>query len=72
MRLIALFRDALALGLVPEHHDRLYGLAADPAMLLDRKAGWRPGARQPLGPGRRPRDTPPRTRTRRGTEGQRR
>ena len=43
--LIALFRDALALGLVPEHHDRLYGLAADPAMLLDRKAGWRPWAR---------------------------
>ena len=43
--LIALFRDALALGLVPEHHDQLYGLTADPAMLLVRKAGWRPWAR---------------------------
>ena len=32
--LIALFRDALALGLVPAHHDRLHGLTADPAMLL--------------------------------------
>jgi hypothetical protein len=42
---IALFRNALALGLVPEHHDRLYGLAADPAVLLDWKAGWRPWAR---------------------------
>jgi hypothetical protein len=43
--LIALFRNALGLGLVLEHHDRLYGLAADPAVLLDRTAGWRPWAR---------------------------
>ena len=43
--LVALFRNALALGLVPEHHDRLYGLTADPTMLLDRKAGWGPWAR---------------------------
>ena len=42
---VALLRNALALGLVPEHHDLLYGLAADPAVLLDRKAGRRPSAR---------------------------
>ena len=44
-RLIALFRDALAPGLVPAHHDQLYGETADPAMLLVRRAGWRPWGR---------------------------
>ena len=44
-RLIALFRDALAPGLLPAHHDQLYGETADPAMLLVRRAGWRPWGR---------------------------